>query len=102
MATSLKQATTIRFSDAYTRNLAEKAAELQGLSLSSFIMTAIREQGENVIRDRTRAMQEFGAAVMSPRDYEALMSSISAPAKPGKAFREAMKRHKESAVKWKD
>ena len=59
MATALKQ-TTIRFNDIYTRSIAEKAAELNGQSLSSFIMSAIREYGENIIRDRTNAMQEFG------------------------------------------
>ena len=67
MATALKQA-TIRFPDTYTRNIAEKAAELQGQSLSTFIVSAIREHGENVIRDRIRAIQEFGAVVLSPRD----------------------------------
>ena len=100
MATALKQ-TTIRFNDAYTRSIAEKAAELQGQSLSAFIMSAIREHGENIIRDRTNAMQEFGATVLSARDYSALLASMEKPPKPNKAFREAMKRHNTSDIKWK-
>ena len=98
MATVLKQ-TTIRFPDTYTRNIAEKAAELQGQSLSAFIVSAIREHGENVIRERTRAIQEFGTTVLSPRDYTALMNSLVNPPKPNKALREAMKKHKSSSIK---
>ena len=100
MATALKQ-TTIRFNDTYTRSIAEKAAELQGLSLSASIMVAIREHGENVIRERTNAMREFGAVALSLRDYTALLASMDKPSKPNKAFREAMKRHKTSNIKWK-
>ena len=100
MATALKQ-TTIRFNDTYTRSIAEKAAELQGQSLSAFIMSAIREYGENVIRDRTHAMREFGAAVLSPRDYSTLLVSMARIPKPNKAFRDAMKKHKASGIKWK-
>ena len=100
MATALKQ-TTIRFNDTYTRSIAEKAAELQGQSLSAFIMSAIREYGENVIRDRTNAMREFGATILSPRDYATLMASMDKPPKQNKTFSEAMKRHKASDIKWK-
>lgn len=100
MATALKQ-TTIRFNNAYTRSIAEKAAELQGQTLSAFIMSAIREHGENVIRDRTQAMREFGAAVLSPRDYNTLLASMDKPLKPNRAFRAAMKRHKASGINWK-
>ena len=100
MATAIKQ-TTIRFNDAYTRSIAEKAAGLQGQSLSSFIMTAIREHGEKVIRDRTQAMREFGAIALSQRDYSTLLASMDKPPKPNKAFRDAMKRHKASELKWK-
>ena len=101
MATSLKQ-TTIRFNDVYTRNLAEKAAELNGQSLSAFIMSAIREYGENVIRDRTKAMQEFGAIVLSQSDYDALLVSMANPPKPNKVFRKAMQKHRTSNIKWKE
>ena len=100
MATALKQ-TTIRFNDTYTRSIAEKAAELQGQSLSAFIMVAIREHGENVIRERTNAMREFGAIALSPRDYTALLASLDKPPKPNKAFRAAMKRQKASGIEWK-
>ncbi|MDR3126402.1 MAG: DUF1778 domain-containing protein [Rickettsiales bacterium] len=99
MATALKQ-TTIRFNDAYTRNLAEKAAELQGQSLSAFVMFAIREHGESVIRERTRIMREFGAIVLSPRDYDDLVASMKNPPKPNGAFRKTMEKHKASATKW--
>ena len=101
MATSLKQ-TTIRFNDTYTRSIAEKAAELNGQSLSAFIMSAIREHGENVIRDRTNAMREFGAMVLSRKDYEALLASMSDLPRPNKAFREAMKKHKQANIPWNE
>ena len=101
MATALKQ-TTIRFNDTYTRSIAEKAAELNGQSISAFIMSAIREYGEDVIRDRTNAMREFGAMVLSKNDYNALLASMSNLPKPNKAFREAMKKHKQLNIPWND
>ena len=64
-------------------------------------MSAICEHSKNVIRDRTHAMQEFGAAVLSPRDYSALLASMAQIPKPNKAFREAVKRHKASEIEWK-
>ena len=97
MATALKQ-TTIRFNDTYTRSIAEKAAAMQGQSLSAFIMAAIREHGEKVIQERTQAMKEFGAFVLSQRDYTALIDSLANLPKPNKTFREAMKRYKKSGI----
>jgi uncharacterized protein (DUF1778 family) len=100
MATALKQ-TTIRFNDTYTRSIAEKAAAMQGQSLSAFIMSAIREHGEKIIHERTQAMQEFGAIALSQRDYAALMDSLAKLPKPNKTFREAMRRYKKSGIEWK-
>jgi uncharacterized protein (DUF1778 family) len=105
MATTLKSsanATTIRFNDDYTRNIAEKAAQMQGTSLSGFIMSAIRSYGETVIRERMQAMQEFGPVVLSPVDYTALLDSMDKPHKPNAALKKAMADYKKLNIKHRD
>ncbi|GHV08650.1 hypothetical protein AGMMS50229_17400 [Campylobacterota bacterium] len=94
-------ATTIRFNDDYTRNLAKVAAQMQGQSISSFIMSAIREHAENVIRTRTQAMREFGQIVLDAKDYEALLASLANPPKPADTLKKAAAEYKQSNIKRK-
>jgi uncharacterized protein (DUF1778 family) len=105
MATTVKpsvHATTIRFNDDYTRNIAEKAAQMQGTSLSGFIMSAIRVYGETVIRERMQAVREFGPVVLSPVDYAALLDSMDKTHTPNAALKKAMADYKQSGIKHKD
>jgi uncharacterized protein (DUF1778 family) len=101
MATALKATTPVRWTDSYTRSLADKIAAVEGQSLNSVIMNAIRFYGEKRLAERAAAMKEFGPVVLSPRDFEALMKNIENPPKPNKALRDAMKKHKESGIQWK-
>ena len=91
-------ATTIRFNDEYTRNIAKVAAEMQGQSISSFIMSAIREHGENIIRARTQAMREFGQIVLDTNDYEALLSSLANPPKPSGTMKKAAAEYRQKNI----
>lgn len=104
MTTPIKapSATTIRFNDAYTKNLAQTAAEIQGQSLSGFIMTAIRSYGETVIKERMQAIQEFGPIVLSANDYTALMKALNSPQKPVKALGKAMAEYRKLKIPRKD
>jgi uncharacterized protein (DUF1778 family) len=95
-------AMTIRFNDKYTHEIARAAAEIQGQSMTSFILTAIRSHAEGVLRERQKAIHEFGSIVLSPRDYMALCDALENPPKPTEALREAIKKFEEWEIEYED
>jgi len=97
MASGLKSArssTTIRFNDEYTRRIVYTAAELQGQSLSGFMLSAIRDRAENVIKERMKTMQEVETLILSPRASIDFMQTMLKPPKPNKKMKSAMKKFK--------
>jgi uncharacterized protein (DUF1778 family) len=101
-STKSVNAMTIRFNDNYTHELARAAAEIQGQSLTAFILSAIRVHGENVLRERKSALREFGPVVLPPHDYAALMESVENPPKPSAGAIAAMRKFKKSGIKWQE
>jgi uncharacterized protein (DUF1778 family) len=95
-------AMTIRFNDKYTHELARTAAEIQGQSMTSFILAAIRTHAEGVLRERQKAMRELGPIVLSPRDYMDLCDALENPPKPTKALIEAVEKFEKLEIKYED
>jgi uncharacterized protein (DUF1778 family) len=87
-----RSSTTIRFNDEYTRRIVYAAAELQGQSLSSFMLSAIRDRAENVIKERRKTMQEVEKIVLSPRASIDFMQTMLKPPKPNKKLIAAVKK----------
>jgi uncharacterized protein (DUF1778 family) len=101
MASQLKSrpSTTIRFNDEYTRQIVHTAAELQGQSLSGFMLSAIRDRAEHVIKERKKTMQEIETLVLSPRASIDFMQTMLKPPKPNKKMATAVKNFKTLDIK---
>jgi len=94
MVTTLRRksnTTSIRFKDDYTRKVVSKAAELQGQSVTGFILTAIRDRAENVIRERQTVIQEVESLLLSPDESVGFLRTLATPPRPNAALRDAMK-----------
>jgi uncharacterized protein (DUF1778 family) len=105
MASELKPArssTTIRFNDDYTRRIVYTAAELQGQSLSGFMLSAIRDRAESVIKERRKTMQEVETLILSPRASIDFMRTMLNPPKPNKKLTTAMKKFKALDIQRKE
>ncbi|GHT02844.1 hypothetical protein AGMMS50276_32880 [Synergistales bacterium] len=105
MATNLKSrrnATTIRFNDDYTRNVVYTAAQMQGQSLTGFILSAIRDKAETVIKERKQTMQEIENIILSPRASVNFIEALMNPPEPNEAILEGMKRYKSLNIKQAD
>ena len=94
--------TTIRFSDDYTRRVVDQAATLLNLSRTSYIMSVLRDRSEEVIRERTKTMQEIETLLVSPRAYEDIQETVENPPEPNQAAVRAMRKFKKSGIKWQD
>ena len=101
MATQIKSTSTVRWTDIYTRKLADHLAKITGQSVNGVVMSAIRYYGEHYLSERKNAMAEFGPVVLSPNDYTSLMESLENPPKPNTALKRAMTRHKKLGIKFK-
>ena len=94
--------TTIRFKDDYTSRIVDQAASLLNLSRTSYIMSVLRDRSEEVIRERTRTMQEIEALLVSPHAYADILETIENPPEPNQDTIKAMREFKESGIKWQD
>ena len=91
--------TTIRFNDDYTRRVIDEAASLLNLSRTSYIMSVLRDKSEEVIRERTKTMQEIETLLVSPRAYADILETVENPPEPNQAAVNAMRKFKESGIK---
>jgi uncharacterized protein (DUF1778 family) len=71
MSTSTSTVISLRTS-ASQRDLIERAARLQGMSRSEFMLEAAREKAQQVLLDQT----VFG---VSPKQYKAFVATLDAP-----------------------
>ena len=98
MATQLKHTSTVRWTDTYTRNMADHLAKISGQSVNGVVMTAIRYYGEHLLTERKRAFSEFGPIILSPKDYAVLMENLNNPPEPNAALKRGMKRLKKANI----
>ena len=66
--------------------LFERAAALQGLSLTDFLVRSAQEAAERTVRDHE-------VIVLSERDTALLLEALSNPPPPNEALVEAFRRH---------
>src|SRR4030067_2953307 len=67
-----------------------QAAELQGRSLTDFLIASAQEAAERIVRAQDVLM-------LSERDRKSFVEALLEPATPGKALRQAAKRYRERA-----
>ncbi len=72
------------------KNLFLRAAELQGRSLTDFLIASAQEAAERILRAQD-------VLTLSERDRKSFVAALLAPAAPGKALRQAAKRYRERA-----
>ena len=94
--------TTIRFNDDYTRRVVDQAASLLNLSRTSYILSVLRDRSEEVIRERTKTMQEIETLLVSPRAYADILETVENPPEPNPSAVKAMRKFKESGITWQD
>lgn len=72
--------------DSRTRQLLDKAASYAHLSISEFVLSHALASAERVV-------QEHESITLKPKDFEAFLAALDAPAKPNAALKRAFKRH---------
>jgi uncharacterized protein (DUF1778 family) len=101
MATAEKQiknATTIRFEDDYTRQVIDKAAELLHQTRTGFLLSVARERAEAVIKERIKTQQEIEMLILSPKASLDIAETLENPPKPNRALRKAMKDYQSAKI----
>jgi uncharacterized protein (DUF1778 family) len=101
MATTEKQiknATTIRFDDDYTRQVIDKAAELLHQTRTGFLLSVARERAEAVIKERTKTQQEIEMLILSPEASLDIAGTLENPPNPNRALRKAMKDYRSAKI----
>jgi uncharacterized protein (DUF1778 family) len=74
------------------KELIEKAAELQGRSLTDFVMTSAYESAK-------RAVQEHEALILSVRDRATFVAALLNPPRLGGPLAKAAKRYKKVSAR---
>ena len=69
------------------KSLFLRAAELQGRSLTDFLIASVQDAAERILRAQD-------ALTLSERDRKSFVAALLAPAAPGKALRQAAKRYR--------
>ena len=72
------------------KNLFLRAAELQGRSLTDFLIASVQEAAAKILRAQD-------VLTLSERDRKNFVAALLAPAAPGKVLRQAAKRYRERA-----
>ena len=74
--------------DSHTRQLLDRAASYARVSISEFVLSHALASAQQVV-------QEHESITLKPKDFEAFMAALDAPAKPNAALKHALKRHAE-------
>ena len=72
--------------DSRTRQLLDKAASYAHLSISEFVLSHALASAERVV-------QEHESITLKPKDFEAFLAALDAPAQPNATLKRAFKRH---------
>lgn len=70
------------------KNLFLRAAEIQGRSLTDFLITSVQEAAEKAVRTHD-------VLTLSEQDRKDFVTALLKPLTPGKALRQAAKRYKD-------
>lgn len=65
-------------------------------------MSTLREKSEEIIKERTKTMQEIETLLVSPRAYADILETVENPTEPNQSAVKAMRKFKESGIKWQD
>ena len=84
-ATTKESRLNIRCDDR-VRELLDKAASYARVSVSEFVLTHALASAEQVVR-------EHEAITLKPKEFQAFLAALDAPAKPNAALKRAFKRH---------
>ncbi len=84
--TTLKESRLNIRCDSRTRQLLDKAASYAHLSISEFVLS-------NALASAERVVREHESITLKPKDFEAFLAALDAPAKPNAALKRAFKRH---------
>lgn len=74
--------------DKRARRLLDKAATYAHLSVSEFVLSHALASAEQVV-------QAQESITLTPKDFQAFLAALDAPAKPNAALKRAFKRHAE-------
>jgi uncharacterized protein (DUF1778 family) len=74
--------------DSRARELLDKAASYARVSVSEFVLTHALASAEQVV-------QAHEPIALKPKDFQAFLAALDAPAKPNAALKRAFKRHAE-------
>ena len=86
--------TTIRMDD-YTKAVVESAARYNCQTRTAFMISALREKAEEVIKERSATMREIVPMVLSPTDSKIFLEALEHDFEPSKALFD-LKKHYES------
>lgn len=84
--TTLKESRLNIRCDSHTRQLLDKAAGYAHVSVSEFVLSHALASAERVV-------QTHESITLKPKDFEAFLAALDAPAKPSAALKRAFKRH---------
>jgi len=70
--------------DSHTRQLLDKAASYARVSISEFVLS-------HAVASAQQVVQEHESTTLKPKDFEAFMAALDAPAKPNAALKRARK-----------
>ena len=74
--------------DMRARRLLDKAATFAHVTVSEFVLSHALASAEQVV-------QTHESITLTPKDFQAFLAALDAPAKPNAALRRAFKRHAE-------
>jgi uncharacterized protein (DUF1778 family) len=69
--------------------LIQKAADLEGRTMTDFVLRSAQAAAERTLQDRTML-------VLSARDTETFVDAVLKPAEPGRVLRAAARRYKDN------
>jgi uncharacterized protein (DUF1778 family) len=72
--------------DSYTRQLLDKAASYEHVSISEFVLS-------NALASAERVVQEHELITLNPKDFELFLAALDATIVPNEALNRAFKRH---------
>ncbi len=72
--------------DSHTRQLLDKAAGYQHVTISEFVLS-------NALASAQRVVQNHESITLNAKDFEAFLIALDKPSKPNAALKRAFKRH---------
>ncbi len=84
--TTLKESRLNIRCDSHTRQLLDKAASYEHVSISEFVLS-------NALASAERVVQNHESITLKPKDFEAFLVALDKPSKPNAALKRAFNRH---------